>query len=180
MRRLICTLMLVAAPAANAGVGTSLGLGSGNLLGLQNDLADFVRFGGYPANAGFLPSLDYRADPVVLQFHVLELIDELAEGDVYLGANFYYDLTSAGGPVAGSWKGAVQPGVSLDLFGNPLVIALMGEMRVGVEAQSAMGFGIYVVPSIGVGVGDRESALLTGGALQISAWWAGGRASGGG
>ncbi len=163
----IALLALCISPVAHAGVGTSVGVSPGGM-----------SFGALGAPGGFLPSLDYRADPLVLQFHVLEFIGPLLETqDILLGANIYYEV--GGGSVGGTWMGVVQPGGSIDILGDPFVIAAAAEVRVGAETASTMGLGFYVVPAFGVWAGQNDSGVLTGGALQVSAWF-GGRGKGGG
>ncbi|MEN0063136.1 MAG: hypothetical protein AAGA48_13355 [Myxococcota bacterium] len=126
----------------------------------------------------FYPSFDVHADPIVLQIHALEFLDGLTNDQVYFGANLYFD---AGRRTIGRsrFEAVVQPGVSVDIVAEPGTLVVLGEARVGMEIPSADGgFGIYVVPALGVGVGEPDvlpgigddGPLIVGGALQISAW----------
>ena len=150
--------MFLAAPEAHAlGVGTSVGLGTG----------DFAS-GGL-----FLPSLDLHFEPFVLQIHAMEFLNSVADDDLFIGANLYGEAMSA--DFKGPWKGTVQPGAGLDLFIDPTVLRITGEVRVGAQTSSGDGgFGVYVVPALGILVGDNDvidDPFVAGGALQISAWF---------
>ena len=82
MRILLGVIALSAAsPAWAVGVGSSFGIGGGGWFGNPFD------FGFGLGGQGFGPSLDLVFDPVVLQLHVLELVDAAADGDAFLGAN---------------------------------------------------------------------------------------------
>lgn len=151
---------LFVAGAQAAGFGSSVG---------------FTPRGGPGA---FLPSFDVHADPVLFQFHALEFLDSLTDDQVYFGANVYFD---AGRKTLGRSRGdvVVQPGISADIAANPGTLVLLAECRVGAElTPSPGGFGIYIVPALGVGVGEPDiipgilddSPFIVGGALQISAW----------
>ncbi len=152
MRIVVTTLLLAAAsPAWAVGVGSSVGAQFGN-------------------TGGFLPSLDLHFDPFVLQIHVLEFVNELTEEDVRLGANFYG--TAHATAFEGPWQGVVQPGVGLDIYADPFRLDLTGEVRLGAQtANERGGFGIYVVPALGLRIDDNDDPLLAGGAVQISAWF---------
>ena len=154
-----------ASPAWAVGVGSSFGIGGGGWFGNPFD------FGFGFGSQGFGPSLDLVFDPVVLQLHVLELVDAVADEEVYLGGNVYVTVHDA--PVGGPFLGVVQPGASVDLFGDPTIIAVAGECRLGAQAVEGAGLGIYVVPSLGIVAGDGEADLFGGGALQVSAWFGG-------
>jgi hypothetical protein len=155
--------LLLSMPAHAIGVGTTAGLGSeGWSAGNPFDLG--FAFGA----RGFAPSLDLHFDPILLQLHVLELVDAAADGEVFLGANLYVNVYDA--DIGGPWAGVIQPGASVDILGDPVILGLAGECRLGMQAEGGMGFGIYVVPAIGVVAGDGDGELYTGGTLQISLW----------
>lgn len=143
---------LLGSSAQAAGVGTSVGV--------------LARGQG-----GFSPSLDLHFEPVLLQIHVGEFLRELSEEEVQLGANIYFTAAEAGLP--GSISAVVQPGAGLDLFVDPTVVRITAECRVGGQLASDQGgFGIYVVPAVGLSLGEGapDNAFIVGGALQISAW----------
>lgn len=154
-----------ASPAWAVGVGSSFGIGGGGWFGNPFD------FGFGLGAQGFGPSLDLVFDPVVLQIHALELVDAAADGDLFVGANVYVSVHEA--PVGGPFLGVVQPGASIDFWGDPGVLAIAGECRLGAQAVEGAGFGVYVVPSLGIAVGDGDADLFGGGALQFSAWFGG-------
>lgn len=153
--------MLGASGTAHAaGVGSSLGIA--------------VVDGDEPRAGAFLPSLDLHFEPVLIQFHVGEFLRELSQGDVQVGANVYFTAGEAGLP--GQATAVVQPGVGLDLLANPTIVRLTGECRVGGQlASDRGGVGIYVVPTLGLALGDGapDNAFIVGGALQVSAWLGG-------
>ena len=174
MRTLIGFLALTVAQSAHAGLGTSIGLSPGGL--------GFAGTGGaFFPGGGFLPTLDYRSDPLVLQFHVLEFaVLALETQDVFVGANIYYE--AARGPIGGGWKGVAQPGAGIDILGDPFILTVTGEARFGAESGNNIGVGVYAVPALGVWVGDGDSGFVAGGALQFSIWLggSGGGSTGGG
>lgn len=153
MPGMFIAMVLGASPAHALGVGSSVGVGTGGP-GL------------------FLPSLDLHFEPMLLQIHVMEFFNQIDDNDqLYLGANLYVDAHQA--DLQGPWSGVVQPGGGLDLFIDPTLMVLTGECRLGAEsANEAGGFGLYVVPALGIAFGDGvDGDLLAGGALQISAWF---------
>lgn len=162
MPRLLPLVFLAAPGSAWAlSLGSTWGFGSG--FGFDPfDFDGVVRF-------GFAPTLDIRADPVIGQIHALELVDAAVDGEVYLGGNLYFEMHRA--EVGGPWSGVVQPGLSLDLCCDPIALAFGPEVRLGIEAASAAGFGVYVVPAIGVATGGDAADLYTGGTLQVSTWF---------
>ena len=170
MRRVFAVLMGLAAasPAWAVGVGSSFGTGGfgiGAFTGGDFNLGDGL---GYQ---GFGPSLDLHFSPIVLQLHVLELFQNASDGDLYIGANGYYQAYEA--PIAGSVVGVVQPGLSVDFFGDPVIMALGAECRLGAQAAEAAGAGIYIVPAVGLVIGDGDVDIYAGGALQFSVWFGG-------
>lgn len=167
MRRIFALLLglSAASPAWAVGVGSTYAFGG---LGLGGNAFDLGLGLGYQ---GFGPSLDLHFEPFVIQIHVLELITTVADSELYLGANGYYQVHEA--DLGGAMTGVVQPGVSLDLWGDPTIIAIAAECRLGGQLKSAAGLGVYVVPSFGIVAGDGDAELFGGGALQISAWFGG-------
>ncbi|MDG1478960.1 MAG: hypothetical protein P8R54_05180 [Myxococcota bacterium] len=131
-----------------------------------------------------LPSIDYKSGPLVVQVDALELIESLGQEDqLRLGFNVYQ--TSIKKKVTEEFGGVVQFGGSLDFDQQSQdlsYINVMAGMRMGAQAAKGMGFGIYVVPQIGLSVANGDAAdvvrpdstmeLELGGQLQISTWLA--------
>lgn len=143
-----------------------------------------IAFSPMERPGAFLPSFDIHADPVVFQFHALEFLDSLTDDRVYFGANLYFDAGRRTLKPA-RIDGVVQPGISVDIAAEPATLVLLGEVRLGGELTTdSGGVGIYVVPALGVGIGEPDiipgieddSPFVVGGALQLSAWL--GRAGG--
>ncbi len=132
-----------------------------------------------------LPSIDYKSGPLVVQVDVLELLQSMGiEDQLRFGVNVYQ--TTIKKKVTEEFGGVVQFGGSLDYdqFSQDLkYINIMAAMRMGAQASKGMGFGIYVVPEIGVSMANGDGAdvvrpdstmeLELGGQLQISTWLAG-------
>jgi hypothetical protein len=153
----VVAALALASPAWGAGIGTTIGVGSGAVVGLGYSLnAD------YPStSAGFFPSFDLRFDPLVIQIHALETLVGLSTDNIFLGANVYYILARPS--FDGGWEGVVAPGGAIDVFGDPFGLIVNGEA----------GVGVYVVPALGVLLGDVDTALVTGGTVQFSVWFGG-------
>ena len=163
MRKLLCAGLLLAAPStALAGFGTTGSLGSevssNGFIGLE-----------------IWPTFDFVSDGVILQFHVLELLQGLASEQVAIGLNGYIPIMSYG--VSSSFDGTIQVGGTLDIVGDPFVVSFGATSRFGVETEGAMGLGLYVVPVVGITVIEDDLGLLTGGAIQLSVWVGGGGSS---
>ena len=162
LRLALLVLSLAFVPAiAQAGIGTSIGFGSVRTAIRGPQAANF--FGS------FLPSLDYRADPLHLQFHVLEFVDGIADENIFLGVNGYYEINRQ--DMSGDWNRVVQPGASVDILqvaNAPLFLMVLAESRFGIEAN---GFGVHLVPSFGVLIGDSDTELVVGGTLQAGVWF---------
>jgi hypothetical protein len=143
--------MLLPTEARALGIGSSLAFGFGE--GIN----------------GFPPSFDLVIDPATVQIHALQTIDAAFDDQLYLGANAYFEVEIA--PIAEPWYATVQPGFSLDLIGDPTTVIIAGEARLGIVADNDAGFGVYVVPALGIAASDGESELLAGGTLQVSVWF---------
>lgn len=153
--------MWMASAAHAVGIGSTGALGLGGWGG--GDLFDF-------GSGGFAPSLDIRAEPVIVQIHVLEFTEALVDDEeLYLGANVLF--AAGASPLHGPWLGVVQPGFGFDIVGDPLLLSLTGQCRLGVEAQEAAGVGLYVVPELGIALADNQSDWIAGGSLQLSVWF---------
>ena len=158
-------LLLLSAPAHAVGIGSTAGIGTGGLF----SGATFFDFRG----SSFAPTLDIHANPVLVQIHVLEFTEALVdEEELYLGANVLFAAHE--GALTGPWLGVVEPGFGVDLWAtDPMWIGLTGQCRLGAQVQEAAGFGVYVVPELGLGISDGDVDWVAGGTLQVSAWFGG-------
>lgn len=138
----------------------------------------------YFSPAHTFPSLDYKSGPLVVQVDALEMLESLGQEDqLRLGVNVYQ--TSIKKKVTENFGGVVQFGGSLDFdqqSDDLTFINVLGSMRMGAQASKGMGFGIYVVPEVGLSLANGDAAdavrpdgtmeLEVGGQLQISTWLA--------
>jgi hypothetical protein len=158
--------VLLAPAAASAGLGTTFYAGTesaGEAWGL-----DYLPAWSGP---GRYPSLDWRNKKIILQFHVLEFLDHLADEDVFIGLNGMYQVWD--GNLGRGAAAVIQPGLSVDVFGDPFVFSIGALGRFGGEIGDGggTGGGLYVVPVLGLAIVDDEAELLTGGSLQVSIWF---------
>ena len=166
MKRTLTALALLAAPmTASAGVGFTA------------HLNQTYTTRGYYYSAMNLPTVDITNQGLVIQIHALDLIEGLTYENLDLGVNVYKTFNN--GPVNDNWKGVFQPGGSLDVSTNfdfdPLSMALLFEPRLGFQKAQDFGFGLYVVPGLGFGMGpdgsgDTGIELAVSGGLQVAAW----------
>jgi hypothetical protein len=169
-RGILGLALLLAASDAHA-----FGVGSTGAIGIGGGLAGFDPFdlgGGFGdrSTGGFVPTLDLHPSPVHIQIHVMELVSDLIDNEeIFLGANVYFDAVAQ--PLTGSWLGVVQPGFGIDIYGDPLTIAITGECRLGPQVEEGAGFGVYVVPAVGIALDDGDAEWIAGGAIQLSAWF---------
>ncbi len=163
MRRLtiLCALLSLPGTAHALGYGTSYGIG-----------AEVSGRGYYAAPFGTWPSLDLYLHSVTLQLHPLELVHGIMQDDIQLGANAYFAGRSFATGTA--LEGVIMPGASFDLAADtdfdPLDLALMAEGRAGLQAADAMGFGIYLVPGLGIALADGDFELMLGGRVELAIW----------
>jgi hypothetical protein len=144
-------LLLTTSRAHALGLGSSLALAPG---------------GGAGA---FTPTFDLVFDSLVLQIRATETLNAAFNNELFLGANLY--ANAAEKPIAGGFSGVVQPGGGLQLYGDPTVIVVSGQCRLGAQAVDQAGFGLYVVPEIGLVESSGDVNLYAGGALQVSVWF---------
>jgi hypothetical protein len=145
-----------------------------------------------------LPTFDIKTDGWTLQFDALETIASLTrkeftnDGDEAMGLHFgagVYKTTVKkdvkGDKDGGNIQGVIQPGGQLTLDTNSgfshLNGAVLAGVRIGAQAAKGMGFGMYVVPQLGLAsVRDLTPdstdptnstiGLAVGGQLQVSVW----------
>lgn len=174
MKRLLAVALLAATPlTASAGFGTTATLGS-----IENSIGDSDTGIQYFSPQHRYPTLDYKAGEFLLQIAALDLINSIGFDDnVLFGVNAYYQIQK--GQVSEDVMGVVQIGGSLDYDQagediNFTTLLLSG--RMGAQSVKKMGFGIYVVPEIGVSLASEDARpdggmeLAVGGQVQISTW----------
>lgn len=188
MKKLLVVLLAFAAPAtAFAGVGATAHLAT------VND------------GTAWAPSLDFRYSGFLVQLDVLNLIGGLPAPDKDAAtASWLQDLPhdQLNFGLAGSYvvlkkkcmpdiEGVFMPGLEFRYFGyigdtgkqysdakltGGGVHALL-EGRFGMEMKQGAGFGVYVVPQLGIssipaiGLKDSKIALVYGGGVEVSAWF---------
>lgn len=161
-------------PQAHAGWGATAFLTS------ESDLGANVI--GAPAWA---PTVDYRRNGLLFQIPALNLIGGMASKNLDLGLGF--SGTMLKGAMSGTTDGVLALGVNGRYFTptggakDSSGISLILKARMGAEVKKGMGFGIYVVPQLGISnfadgkpaTAARDIGLGWGGGLEISTWFAG-------
>lgn len=149
-------LALVVPGIAHAGVGTTA---------YMSHLSD---------GTAWWPSLDVRTKGWLVQIHALDLVGSLPNKYVDVGFDVTKNVVKK--KVDEDIEGVVMPGLgarfySADTrFSNPQFNVVV-ETRMGAEIKKGAGFGMYVVPMIGVGnVATGNFGVTYGGGLQVSAW----------
>jgi hypothetical protein len=152
-------LVLVAAPAQAADIGSSYWMGWRTAYGGP----------GLPTGFESFPSLDIRTDDVIVQTYPIDLLVALTQEDAEISVNVFFPVHDA--PVTDALTGVVQPGVSADLFTDPFTLGVAAAVRLGVEAGQDAHVGAYVVPELGLVLVDGEAGLVAGGKLEMSVWF---------
>ncbi len=154
MKKLLAIALLLAPTSAFAGFGTTAHLTA---------LSD---------GTGWVPSLDWRTKGLLVQTHLLDTLGSTAAGGDF-ALNVGVDVTSVvvKKKVAEETEGvlAAGGGIRLANYGD-FGFNAFAEMRMGAEMKKGMGFGIYVVPQLGVSTIPGEFRVIYGGGLQVSAW----------
>ena len=175
MKKFLALALLAAPASAFAGIGSTAHL-------------TFLSDG-----TGWAPSLDWRAKGVHVNVQVIDLLDGLGDDELDVGAGFA--MVAAKRAISPQVEGTASPGLALRYYsingdgGDAMEKAklqrsgfnLVAQARIGMEMKDKMGFGVYVVPQIGVtnlktfGGKDDESEikLVGGGGLEVSAWFMG-------
>ncbi|MFN7147127.1 MAG: hypothetical protein ACK4YP_25385 [Myxococcota bacterium] len=141
---------------ASAGIGTTAGIGSSG----SGELT-FVA-----------PTLDYRGGGVLVQLHALDLIGKLPNKylDLGVGVSGIAFKRKVGADV----EGVIMPGgvarIYTDTGFNALSWNVGAQARFGAEMKQGFGFGVYVVPMLGVSNFSGKVGPSYGGTLQVSAW----------
>lgn len=154
MKKLVALVLLAAPQAAFAGFGATA-----HLTGLTD-------------GTSWVPSLDYRSKDLLVQVHILDtLLNTAGGGDFALDAGVDVTYAAVKKKVAPETEGVLMPGGSIRLANySDFGLNVIAEMRMGAEMKKGMGFGIYVVPQLGVTTLPGEFRVAYGGGLQVSAW----------
>lgn len=127
---------------------------------------------GFFASPTVLPTLDIHNEKWTYQLHALDLVRGLVAEQLYLAGDVF--MTTRRMKVNEDIGGVIQPGGSLDIATNfdfePVNLGLQGKVRMGAQTQKGMGFGVYVVPGVGVGMASQEIDFLFSGTLEVSVW----------
>lgn len=160
MKTLTAPLLALAAltlsTPAQAGVGATAGLYS---------LTD---------GTSWVPSIDLRKGPVLLQFHALDLIGGLPADTINLGVDGAYLVkkAQAGEDVEGviMLGGGFRFQTGFDFEHKQF--NLVARTRMGAEMKKGAGIGLYVVPVAGVSNFGRDEGVgfVYGGGVELSAW----------
>jgi hypothetical protein len=151
-----------------------------------------ANLGGLSDGTSWAPSLDWRAKGYLFQLQLVDTIGGATSDRLDIGAGF--SGVAAKRKIAGEIEGVMMPGGRLryfqyigdtgDAIGKSKLqgsgFNVVGEFRMGMELKEKMGFGVYVVPQLGIsnlfGIAsvkedDTEFALTYGGGLEVSAWF---------
>jgi hypothetical protein len=156
VKALVASLALLATAApAWAGVGTSA------YMSASSD------------TTFWLPSLDVRNGGLLVQIHALDLVGGLPSKVINTGVDVTTVVVKR--KIATDVEGVVMPGggarLLTDTGFNNVGFNLVGQARIGAEVKQGMGFGVYVVPHIGItNIATGDIGLAYGGGLQVSAW----------
>ncbi|MBM4364750.1 MAG: hypothetical protein FJ102_00935 [Deltaproteobacteria bacterium] len=175
MKKLLMLMVLAAPTSAFAGFGATA-----HMTGLSD-------------GTGWSPSLDWRQKGVHVNLQAIDIIDALGDDELNLGAGFA--IVAAKRTITPQVEGTLSPGLALRYYsingdvGDAMEKAkmqrsgfnLVGQFRMGMEMKEKMGFGVYVVPQLGVTnlktlggkEDDSEIKLVGGGGLEVSAWFVG-------
>ncbi len=124
------------------------------------------------------PTLDYRAKGWVVQAPILDILgsalDKDEKGETVVGTDLGLAVSYAVHKkmIAEETEGVLMPGAHFThtAMGNAFGV----HARLGGEMKKGAGFGLYVVPKLGVFMpeGGGDTAITTGGVLEFSAWFA--------
>jgi hypothetical protein len=184
MKRTLIAALFIAAPlTAQAGVGFTSHSG-----------VDTSGKSGVSSPMEYVPTIDYKAGPVLIQVDALETMASLGRDDImHFGLNGYFTVKGGkkGGKINNNLNGVLQVGASIDMQQNTTAedddfhftnMWVVGQARMGAQASDKFGIGIYVVPGLGFArVPDSEqddfddgiemaTELAIGTGLQISVW----------
>ena len=148
--------------------------------------------GGLTDGTSWAPSLDWRAKGYAFNLQLVDTIGGVTSDQLNLGAGF--SGIAGKRKIGDNIEGVIMPGGRVrymqyigdtgDALSKSKVQAsgfnVDAEFRMGMEMKEKMGFGVYVVPQLGVsnlwGLGlspedDSEMRLTYGGGVEVSAWF---------
>lgn len=160
MKRLLAlsTLSLLLSGPAWAGVGLTGYFGGG----VSRDATVWA------------PSIDWRQSGLLVQVHALDLLAPLATGqDFYVDTGVDVTYVAAKKKVGPEVEGVIMPGGGVRIStANDTGWYVIGEVRMGAEMKQGAGFGMYVVPYLGVtNLVHSDVGLTYGGTIQVSTWF---------
>lgn len=137
--------------------------------------------GGYSYTDGtsFVPSLDYRVSGVLIQLHLLDLLAGPATTGAFAlntGADISYSVIHK--KCAPEVEGVFMPGVGFRVAdtGANTGFNAMAKVRFGAEMKKGIGFGMYVVPAVGISnITSGTIRANYGGGIEVSAWFVEGK-----
>jgi hypothetical protein len=154
MKKLLALALLVAPGSAFAGFGSTAHLTANS------------------DGTAWVPSLDWRAKGLLVQVHLLDTLASTAAGGdfaINVGADITYAAVKK--KIAEETEGVIMPGGAIRIADQgDIGFNVMAEARMGAEMKKGFGFGIYVVPQLGVSTIPGEFRIAYGGGVQISAW----------
>ena len=156
----LCAAALALTPStAHAGVGFSAG--------------GFA----YTDGTSFAPSIDYRVKGLLVQVHLLDLLSGPATGGkfaVNTGADITYVVVKK--KCAPEVEGVFMPGIGFRVAATgDIGFNAMAKARFGAEMKKGIGFGMYVVPALGVSNLYGKITPNYGGGVEVSAWFVEGK-----
>jgi hypothetical protein len=155
MKKLLALAFLLAPTSAFAGFGSTA-----HMTGVSD------------GTAWLAPSLDWRAKGLLFQVHLLDTLASTSQGgDFALDLGLDVTGVAVKKKCAPEVEGVIMPGASLRVanYGD-FGVDVLAEARMGAEMKKGFGFGIYVVPQLGVSTLQGDFHVAYGGGLQISAW----------
>lgn len=135
--------------------------------------------GGYAYTDGtsFAPSIDYRAKGLLVQVHLLDLLGGPAVGGSFAlntGADITYVVVKK--KCAPEVEGVFMPGVGFRVADlGDIGFNAMAKARFGAEMKKGIGFGMYVVPAVGISNLYGKITPNYGGGVEVSAWFVDGK-----
>lgn len=148
--------------------------------------------GGLTDGTAWAPSLDWREKGIHVSLQAFDTIGGLTEDRLNLGLGAAFVAVKR--QIAPEVEGTFSPGARVRYLqymgdtGEALDKAKLqssgfnvtGEFRMGMEMKKGMGFGVYVVPQLGVSnlftiattpADDAEIGLTYGGGVEVSVWF---------
>lgn len=123
----------------------------------------------------YYPSIDFRAKGFLAQVRIIDTIGQLPNDWFDLGLGGSYMVVNE--KCAPEIEGVIMPGLDLRVmvpFGDnnaDLAFNVMAKARFGAEVKKDMGFGIYIVPQLGMSnLITGDVGLAYGGGFEVSAW----------